>query len=184
VAENRRLGRLDPRRTLTLSVPGKGEDGNATGDLDITSDVQLTGAGAAGTTIDAVHVDRVIDVQPTSTTTIQGLTITGGRPQDGSPAGNVFGSEGSVAGQAGGAAVGGNGGAGGDGGGIRNRGTLTIADCVVTANTAGTGGANGTAVGATGQRGRATGRAGPGATRSPGTAARGAQAAGSSAPMR
>src|SRR6476620_8591512 len=39
-----------------------GEDFAATGDLDLRGPVAITGAGAASTTIDANHYDRVFDV--------------------------------------------------------------------------------------------------------------------------
>jgi CSLREA domain-containing protein len=40
-----------PAGTYTLTIAGAGEDGALTGDLDITSDLTLTGAGADVTTI-------------------------------------------------------------------------------------------------------------------------------------
>src|SRR3954447_13400413 len=45
-----------------LNRPGAPEDLNDSGDLDISSDVTIAGAGAAATTIDGDLRDRVIDV--------------------------------------------------------------------------------------------------------------------------
>ena len=39
-----------PAGTYTLSIAGTAEDANATGDLDITDDLTITGASAAATT--------------------------------------------------------------------------------------------------------------------------------------
>ena len=46
----------------TLTIAGIGEDAAASGDLDITGDVSLEGAGADATRIDGGAVDRVFDV--------------------------------------------------------------------------------------------------------------------------
>lgn len=73
-----------PAGRLVLSIPGRGEDNNDTGDLDIRAlGLTIRGAGAAPTTVDAQHVDRVFDVLPGATVTIEGVTITGGTTQDG-----------------------------------------------------------------------------------------------------
>src|SRR5689334_3438946 len=51
--------------TYTLTRTGANEDGNATGDLDITSSVAISGAGAASTVIHGNAIDRVIHVTGT-----------------------------------------------------------------------------------------------------------------------
>jgi CSLREA domain-containing protein len=51
-----------PASMYTLSIPGPFEDQAATGDLDITDDLTLTGAGAANTIIDGGGLDRVFDI--------------------------------------------------------------------------------------------------------------------------
>lgn len=62
-----------PAGNYVLSRAGTGEDAAATGDLDITGDLTILGAGAATTIIDANGIDRVIDlIMPASGT----LTIT------------------------------------------------------------------------------------------------------------
>jgi CSLREA domain-containing protein len=97
-----------PAGTYVLTLVGAGEDAAATGDLDITADLELTGAGATTTVIDGNGTDRVLDVDPAATglsVRVSGVTIQ-------------------------------NGGGVQDGGGVRNRGTLVVVDSVVQANTA------------------------------------------------
>ncbi len=72
--------------TYSLSLPGAGEDLGATGDLDITDAVTVTGAGVTQTTIDAnglVTGDRALHLADTSglgmVAVLQGLQVTGGR---------------------------------------------------------------------------------------------------------
>ncbi len=60
-----------------LSIAGASEDLAATGDLDITTDITITGAGANQTTIDGADLDRVFDVR-SGTVTLSGLTIQNG----------------------------------------------------------------------------------------------------------
>jgi hypothetical protein len=110
-----------PSGTYTLTLAGAREDANATGDLDVTDDLALQGDGAATTIIQACAVvapattcqgvDRVLDVDPGAkgiTVTVGGVTI-----RQGFAPSNEFDD---------------------GGGGVRNRGTLTITDGVVTAN--------------------------------------------------
>ena len=80
-------------------IPGAGDDLNATGDLDI-DDARLTisGAGAAVTTIDGNHVDRVFDVQPNRIARLQGMTVTGGKAPDGTQGKDDVGANGSTSG--------------------------------------------------------------------------------------
>ena len=51
-----------PAGTYTLGIGGRGEDGAATGDLDITGALTLTGAGASATIISAHGLDRVFEI--------------------------------------------------------------------------------------------------------------------------
>src|SRR5688500_11576810 len=51
-----------PAGTYELSMSGAGEDSAASGDLDITEEVTITGAGAGATIIDATSLDRVFHV--------------------------------------------------------------------------------------------------------------------------
>ena len=74
-----------PAGTYTLAIPGRGEDDNATGDLDIISELTLAGADAATTIIQAGTdttngIDRVLHVVNSSgNLTVQNLTIRHGR---------------------------------------------------------------------------------------------------------
>ncbi len=64
--------------TYTLSLGGFFEDAAARGDLDITSQILIQGAGAGQTTIDAAGIDRVLHVLGTGNLTVTGLTLSGG----------------------------------------------------------------------------------------------------------
>ena len=65
-----------PAGHYRLTIPGPGEDAGATGDLDLTKNVTIDGAGARQTVIDATGSDRVFDVFASAG--IEGVTITGG----------------------------------------------------------------------------------------------------------
>ena len=68
-----------PAGTYILSITGTAEDAAATGDLDVTDDVVIDGAGPGSTIIDGGNIDRVFQVDPASTgtitVTIQDMTI-------------------------------------------------------------------------------------------------------------
>jgi CSLREA domain-containing protein len=68
-----------PAGTVTLTIAGAFEDAAATGDLDITDDLTVTGAGASVTFVDAAGLDRVFDVG--ANVTLSGLTVRGGDAQ-------------------------------------------------------------------------------------------------------
>ncbi|WP_149498954.1 DUF4347 domain-containing protein [Roseiconus lacunae] len=64
--------------TYALTITGQHESSGATGDLDITGDITITGNGATDTTINAASLlDRIFHVQVGGTLTIDGLTLTG-----------------------------------------------------------------------------------------------------------
>ncbi|UUZ81307.1 hypothetical protein LJK88_42600 [Paenibacillus sp. P26] len=82
-----------PAGTYTLMLAGTGEDNSATGDLDIYTNVTITGAGGnrdgdpSLTIIDGAGVDRVFDINPALDPTgynvaIEALTIRNGKAQD------------------------------------------------------------------------------------------------------
>ena len=52
-----------PAGTYTLTIAGAGENDAATGDLDITDDLTITGAGIGATIIDANDLDRAFHVR-------------------------------------------------------------------------------------------------------------------------
>lgn len=68
--------------TYALSLAGAGEDANATGDLDVTSALQIVGAGAATTIIDAAGLDRVLDVSGSAVFGLEALTVRNGYVTD------------------------------------------------------------------------------------------------------
>lgn len=97
-----------PAGTYVLGIAGTGEDAAATGDLDITDDLSIIGAGVADTIIDAGKVDRLFDIFGPATVTITNATARNGDL-----------------------------GVGGSGGGIQNAGILALDDLILTGNTAG-----------------------------------------------
>ncbi len=63
--------------TITLALAGINEDAALTGDLDITSDITIIGH-PDGTTIDANDIDRIFDVHPGATLTLQNIHVRNG----------------------------------------------------------------------------------------------------------
>lgn len=70
--------------TYTLSLAGN-ESGTyaVSGDLDVTSEIIIEGAGAGVTILDAAQIDRLFEVFPTGNLTLRNLTVTGGRATTG-----------------------------------------------------------------------------------------------------
>jgi CSLREA domain-containing protein len=134
------------------TIGGTGEQGNAVGDLDVSGDLEIAGAGATTTIIDAAGLDRVIDVLPGRTVRIADVTITGGATAAGTMGPSVVAPDGSVD-----AVSGGPGGDGESGAGLRSAGTLTIERSRVVGSVAGAGGRGGDGTGAPGPPGRAGG---------------------------
>ncbi|MCA9970849.1 MAG: CSLREA domain-containing protein [Anaerolineales bacterium] len=119
---------------IVLTIPGDSEDGNASGDLDITGDLTLNGSGETATVIDGGALDRVFHVVSGSVT-INDLTVRNGRTPNGADATDdcysfpcfpeVDGSDGQP------------------GGGIWNAGTLTLNRVTLVDNQTGSGGTGG-----------------------------------------
>ena len=96
-----------PAGIYLFALVGIGENAAATGDLDITGDLTINGAGAAFTIIDGDGLDRIFEIYPGAVVNIDGVMIRNGYPGIGI----------------------------GRGGGIINRGVMTLANSVVTGNT-------------------------------------------------
>ncbi|HEY7627719.1 MAG TPA: choice-of-anchor Q domain-containing protein, partial [Ilumatobacteraceae bacterium] len=100
-----------PDGTYLLTISGFGENATATGDLDITDDLTITGAGAATTIVDGNHLDRLFDVRSVGLAVeIVGMTLRNGQPLDAATAAR-------------------------NGGAIRSLGSLSVVDSVLTSNT-------------------------------------------------
>ena len=71
-----------PAGVFKITIPGANENGNATGDFDVTGTLSIRGAGAGLTVIDGQQLDRVFDVAGTAPSSIkvvlQGLTARNG----------------------------------------------------------------------------------------------------------
>lgn len=93
-----------PSGVYKLGIEGTGEDAGATGDLDITDDLRLLGAGTGETYVQGAGIDRVLDIHVDARVTVRDLRIR----------------RGSVWNE--------------DGAGIRNAGTLTLLDANVSSN--------------------------------------------------
>ncbi len=83
MAANARVGAdyvTIPAGVYVLTIAGAGEDACATGDLDVTDDVFIGGAGPSATIIDATGLGgRVLDVVATGAlASVVALTVTGG----------------------------------------------------------------------------------------------------------
>jgi CSLREA domain-containing protein len=136
------------------------EDNNATGDLDVTSNIEIDGGGSSTTKIDATGLgDRVLDMR-SGTVTLIDLTVTGGHAPDGA-AGAAGPDRAPGLPQSQAASVGGNGGDGDSGGGIANAGTLTLTRVAVAGNRSGAGGAGGAGGKGSDESAAGTGAGGP-----------------------
>lgn len=74
-----------PGLPLQLSIQGSGENGNATGDLDVLDDLEIVGTGAATTTVVQTAADRVLQtiMADDERLILRGLTIQGGSASEG-----------------------------------------------------------------------------------------------------
>ena len=81
-----------PAGIYTLAIEGSGEDAGASGDIDISDDVVIEGAGATQTVLDAARLDRFFDAPSVNvpvSITIRSLTIQNGTA-DGSRGGGAI----------------------------------------------------------------------------------------------
>jgi CSLREA domain-containing protein len=67
-----------PAGLYRIAVPGAAEDAAASGDLDISDDLNLTGAGALTTVVDGSGLDGVFQVLPGVRAELRGITVRGG----------------------------------------------------------------------------------------------------------
>jgi hypothetical protein len=67
-----------PAGVYVLGITGRDEDQGATGDLDVTNDLTLHGAGSAGTIVDANLLDRAFHFL-SGDVTVSGMTVQNGR---------------------------------------------------------------------------------------------------------
>ena len=70
-----------PSAFFYLTVSGANEDNNATGDLDVTSDMIFTGQGMVGTVINGSDLDRVFHVQNGAAAIFRNLAVMNGRTE-------------------------------------------------------------------------------------------------------
>lgn len=93
IMETNALGGADtitlPAGVFNLTHAGAGEDAAATGDLDVTGQLSITGAGPTQTIIDGLASDRVFHLPTGQPLTLTGLTIRNGSVP-GLPGGGVF----------------------------------------------------------------------------------------------
>jgi uncharacterized repeat protein (TIGR01451 family)/CSLREA domain-containing protein len=75
--------------TFSLTNTGAGEDGAATGDLDIAGILTIDGAGSDSTLFDGNGTDRVLEILPGARVTINGARIYNGNPGSGAGGGGV-----------------------------------------------------------------------------------------------
>jgi CSLREA domain-containing protein len=140
-----------PAGLYLLTRGGTGEDAAINGDLDIKSDLILTGAGQNLTIIDGNQLDRVFEVFLGVHTEISDVTIQGGKTNTpngvGFPGGGIFNNgilnltRDKLTNNTTGAGIGADGN-GGNGGGIYNVGTLSLVETIVFNNTTGMGGSS------------------------------------------
>ena len=153
-----------PTGIYTLTIAGRGEDAAATGDLDITDDLTLTGAGPESTVIDGGALDRIFHLIGSATVEMLDVTIQNG--DSGADIGGAILNSGTltltnvtVSGNSGGTLGGGiyndasglatlnnttvSGNWASSAGGIRNQGTLTLNSSTVSGNTGGLDGGDG-----------------------------------------
>jgi hypothetical protein len=119
-------------QAYVLSLPGAGEAGNLTGDLDTgVQALRIAGRGAGVTAVDANGLDRAFDVVEGASLALEDLTVRNGRGPSGDP--------------------------GEEGGAVRSNGSLSILRAAFVANAGGIG-SSGAVVGGGGAGGAISSR--------------------------
>ncbi|HET9476701.1 MAG TPA: choice-of-anchor Q domain-containing protein, partial [Dehalococcoidia bacterium] len=123
-----------PAGIYGLTIPGPGEDSSLTGDLDVTVEMEISGAGADSTIIDGNGIDRVLQVFGGGVFALSGVTIRNGYNASGGGGGLDLTAEAYINGST----ISGNFSATA-GGGIYNSGYLQINNSTVIENIASSG---------------------------------------------
>lgn len=87
-----------PAGVYNLTIPGAGEQGNASGDLDLTAPVTIGRSGGGSAVVDAKGLDRVFEVNTPggASVTISNLTIRGGNAAAGANGGGILNTAGTL----------------------------------------------------------------------------------------
>jgi hypothetical protein len=117
--------------TYTQTIHWDYNDTSAVGDLDITDDLTLTGAGANNTIISAHTLERALEIGPSATVAIAGVTIRDGFQELDGDAGGIMNSGHLTLDRS---IIANN--RGYSGGGVYNYGTLTVTRSTFTGNIA------------------------------------------------
>src|SRR6266581_1331928 len=126
-----------PSGLYLLTIAGAGNNSATSGDLDISEDLTILGAGARTTIIDGNRLDRVFDVRNPVPVVISGVTIRNGAAPGSTAGGGIAAVNGPLT-LTDVAFVGNS--AGGNGGAIFASGTTVLTGCAVIGNSAGDGG--------------------------------------------
>lgn len=126
--------------TFLLKLTGIGENEALNGDLDITDDLTITGAGVGVTIIDGDHLDRVFHIVGEASVVITGVTIQNGNASTSSGlfgGGGILNEKGDL--EVHSSTISSNR-AVRTGGGIDNAGTLSLIDVTISGNASDEGG--------------------------------------------
>lgn len=125
-----------PADTYVLTVGGTGENAAVTGDLDITDNLTINGAGAATTIIDGGAIEHVLHVDPASagiTAEISGVTVQNGSTTISGGGVNVAGNGTLILSDS---TLRANTTTTSHGGAMQNQGTATLTNVIISDNTA------------------------------------------------
>ena len=129
-----------PANVYSLTLAGPNENGGKTGDLDITGQLTVEGAGDSSTILDGQGKDRLFHVLPSGRLTLKGVTV-----RNGSAVSSIFNCGGAIlnAGELSLMNTSVQNSSAASGGGICNQGVLTIDHGNISSNTATSGNGGG-----------------------------------------